>query len=202
MEKTSEDVITLDSVIKTCLKDYKLVIPSRKKKKYHEFLNRRLHSLEKKLNKSAEYILNFKPPRSHSQQYIYSNFLVRELYIWSILMMDTKVKIHLNEESYIDTNDKLIFLRARGSERALWHDEQLYNVYRDSEDVRRRYKKYDLPNYTGLINGILKDKDIMKIRGELDYKENISSKKRENYHTMKQPRRNNPELEPYRSRYH
>ena len=158
---------TIDDVIETAQTEYLLDVTAKNRDSFKGFL-------ERQLKNHKEYDLNCRIGKSG----VYPSFalLVDELLIFSYLTRKRKVKQHGRDQegTYVDTDEKLKLLKARGPDVHSWDDQDLFCVYN-----RRKYgkKNYGLMRYVEIIDEIGRDQEVKRIWSrEITYKADMAGR--------------------------
>ncbi|MBW3022828.1 hypothetical protein KY308_01880 [Candidatus Woesearchaeota archaeon] len=155
---------TLDDVVKLCREKYTLKVDRGNTKKYNAFLVRQQerHGYNIQAEKNG--------------QFVFLNLLADKLFMFSVLIRQTPISDEYGNIHLVDTDDKLVLLRAKGTSGYLWDDKRLFTIYQRLDRARASEVRY-LP----LIDEIGRDPEVAKIWGRnLNYNDDIgkSRKKR------------------------
>lgn len=147
---------TIDEIIQTCSKEYNLAVTAENTRKYVAFLQRqeRIH---------PDY---FKAGIDDNTKRVYVNLEADKLYIFSILIRETKITSDINtkEQSLIDERVKLHHLRLRGCDQYMWDELKLYKVHNRRRDKAKSINALpNLPNYREIIDEVGQDEEVLKV---------------------------------------
>ncbi len=169
-----DKVNTLDDVIKSCEKDYGLIVAKEERDMYYKFLQRQLR-------RHRDYNLNYQQTEWRHDTFVYFNLLAHKLLILAYLIRKKKVKRDYYDQygTLLDNEEKLHLLRVRGSRTYEWGDTILSSLYMRIEYNK---KKYGLMGYIEIINEIGKDPLVASIwKREISYEKDISARVKHNY---------------------
>jgi len=155
---------TLDDVLVACDSRYNINAEN------HETRDSCISFLRRQ-QKKHNYDLDFRENTRGGN--VYFDLLADKLFIFSILAGMRKVKDVYQNETLVDSDDKLILLRSVGTVGYMWSDDDLYHAYCRMENAARRQdnKKF---KYMSVIDDVGQDKEIAGIWGrKLNYKEDI-----------------------------